>query len=580
MAGERPRSRSRRKAHVSIEGSGSLEQGLRYVKGLTEGGLGSLKIDAETLGISELDLFGWKPFKKKVPPPASERLAALILTGRREIDAFHIHLATYLPSCVFLLATNALTNLGRSDLPWVGRVWSLMAVSGWGLLVAIHGLVQLVVQAPHRDAQRRRLEEEMRAAPSPRESAAQDGLEALRTRLIQRAEEARAALRPLAPDAAATVSRGEVRALSVVAWLDAARRQVATAGATGEIRRSVAMKLSDPDQQERHGELRQMLARLDRREHLLASLEREVVDRRQRLESFMLALDSARMARPESMPAVSAPLTERVALLDELQVRPRLPAPDATGEAPEARSRRIEEEVRLAQELQRSILPERAPTVAGLDVAHIYRPCNEVGGDFYDFHTAGGSRLWIAIGDASGHGIDSSMVSSMCKSGLYLQATAGRSLPDAMAELNRMMCDTLGRRRIMTLALVEIDVERRLLRLVNAGQVFPLLLRGGVLTELELPGYPLGVRRDTTFAVIERQLEPGDSILLLTDGVIEALDADRRPYGWDRLFASLRKLESPAAFALVESAAADLARHLGNVAPQDDVTLVGVRFQP
>lgn len=132
----------------------------------------------------------------------------------------------------------------------------------------------------------------------------------------------------------------------------------------------------------------------------------------------------------------------------------------------------------------------------------------------------------------------------------------------------------------MTLALIEIDTAAGRIRHASAGQVYPLLVRRGEIRELELPGYPLGIRRDTVYHVAEHDFEPGDSLLLFTDGVVEALDAGGRPFGWDGLYETIRRVPGVGAEALIDTIAADLSRHLGSVAPQDDVTLLAARYQP
>jgi sigma-B regulation protein RsbU (phosphoserine phosphatase) len=231
----------------------------------------------------------------------------------------------------------------------------------------------------------------------------------------------------------------------------------------------------------------------------------------------------------------------------------------------------------MARELQQSILPSAAPAVPGIDVASVYRPSSEVGGDFYDFYVVEEGVLLACIADASGHGLDSSMVSSMAKSALYLQVSAGRPLDLAMADINRMMCDTLGRRRLMTMTLLAIDAARCVVRWVNAGHCYPLLLRQGQVRELSQPSYPLGVRRETEYAVLEAALLPGDLLLLFTDGLLEAYSPQGEAYGWERLCACLAA--APAApLAAIDALLVDVGRHLGSVAPQDDVTLVAIGF--
>ena len=168
----------------------------------------------------------------------------------------------------------------------------------------------------------------------------------------------------------------------------------------------------------------------------------------------------------------------------------------------------------------------------------------------------------------------------MAKSALYMQMSAGRSLARSLEEINHMMCDTLGRRRFMTLALVELDVASRRISWVNAGQVYPLLVRSGRVLELEQPGYPLGVRRDSSYRQCEEALEEGDLLVLLTDGYVEAVGPDGETHGWERLVERLAGLGQATPQEVVERLSRDLDGHLGGSAPQDDVTLIAIRFEP
>ncbi len=495
-------------------------------------------------------------------------MALLALRRLKAENRFGIHLAVWAAASLLLVTLNLLTT-GLAS-PWGGAIALF-----WGLGLTVHGLVT-ARQRKRLDQQHRRLLAESR--PAAREEA---GVAALRKKLLRSAEDARAVLRTASPETVAGVSRGEAGALAAVAWLDQAARLAERHRADPEQRRRVATRLSEPGR-ERLEHLRTLLAELDRHDRQLAALELGAAERRALVESFLLALDNARIAGDAGdLQALTAPLRERVALLEQAGSRPAgRPDRPRPAEGPDSAAARIREEVRLAQDLQRSILPAAAPEVPGLEVAHLYRPSSEVGGDFYDFYAVAPERLLVALGDASGHGLDSSMVSSMAKSALYMQVSAGRGLAESMAEINRMMCDTLGRRRLMTLTLLELDTSRRTISWVNAGQVYPLLRRDGRVRELEQPGYPLGVRRDLKLEVSEAELSPGDLLVLLTDGYVEALDAGGQSYGWERLKSCLESAEAAGAASLVQQLSDQLDAYLGAAPLTDDVTLITIRFAP
>ncbi|MCP3959429.1 MAG: SpoIIE family protein phosphatase [bacterium] len=495
-------------------------------------------------------------------------MALLALRRLEAENGFGIHAAIWAAASALLVTLNLLTGLAVP--------WGVAIALAWGLGLAAQGLAA--------GRRRRKLDEQHRDLLAAHRLAARDeaadGVTAQREQLLRSAEDARAALRTVSPETVAEVSRGEAAALTAVAWLDQAARLAERHRADPELRRRVATRLSQPGETQEH--LRTLLAELDRHDRKLAALEREAGERRSLVESFLLALENAKIAGGgRDLAAVTAPLRERVALLEQAGSGdaggPERPRPEERSQSAAAR---IREEVRLARDLQRSILPAGAPEVPGLEVAHLYRPSSEVGGDFYDFYSTAPGRLLVALGDASGHGLDSSIVSSMAKSALYMQVSGGRGLAESMAEINRMMYDTLGRRRLMTLTLLELDTGRRTISWVNAGQVYPLLRRDGRVSELEQPGYPLGVRRDLVPELGEVELRAGDLLVLLTDGYVEAVDDAGRSYGWERLTKRLEKAEAAGAASLLRQLSGELDAYLGAATPQDDVTLITIRFEP
>jgi serine phosphatase RsbU (regulator of sigma subunit) len=504
------------------------------------------------------------------PTPEAEALALRML---RSENRLLFHTVGWASVGLFLVALNVL--ISRFSPPW-----SLYAVGSWGLLLAAHALYWRHVRRRADEDRHRRLSEEWEASTRRRGGGGVADIRELREKLLTQSEAARRALRSISPETVADVSKGEARALDLVAWLDSAEPLLAGRSEGVALRQRVADALSRPMAEADRNPLDSLLTQLDLHDVKLAGLEREAEKRRSVLESFLLVLESAGAtgSSSEVLTAVSDPLRGRVKLLEEVAEGEATVA--TGGEQDGAADERIREEVRLAQELQDTILPNRAPEVPGLVVAHHYRPSSEVGGDFFDFYRTAPGRLLIAVGDASGHGLDSSMLSSMMKSALYTHVSAGRELDEAMVEMNRMMCDTIGRRRLMTLALVEIDVESRRLRWVNAGHVFPLIARGSEIIELEQSTYPLGVRREVDYAVVEEELYPGDRLVVVTDGTIEALDPAGEVYGWERLGARLRELAGGDSKVITEGLKADVWAHLGGKPPQDDVTLVVATFEP
>ncbi len=552
-------------------------------------------------GVGRIQLF--PPLRVLFSP--SPQAALLTLRRIRAENRFSVGLATWGAGSLFLIIINVVLG-AASEAPPLGIVMA------WGAVVLLDGLrVYRGGRKKYRSRLRALVSEEHQAADPAAETA---DVATLRTRLLESGEEVRDALRPVSPEHLAEVSRGETHALALVSWLDDAERLILDHRVERELRRTVADRLSETHEPSARAAQEKLLALLDRYQQQLGAVERQIRDHRSRAESFLLALDNVKIAHAGScdVAAAAAPLVERAAWLAEpspaagASATLGLPAMATTDSATTtdsaaitdsavtkqsvltsdaaARDAHWREEVRLAQDLQRSILPAAAPQVRGLDVAHVYRPSSEIGGDFYDFYLTGEGRLLVALGDASGHGLDSSMVSSMAKSALYMQVSSGRApgpdgLATALAEINRMMWDTLGRHRLMTLTLVEFDTLARTISWVNAGQVYPLLRRNGEVSELEQPGYPLGVRREVNPQVQQQNLEPGDLLVMLTDGYVEAANDADEPFGWQRLTANLAASPTVAPTDLLDELSHELNGHLQDRSAQDDVTLIALSFQ-
>jgi len=503
--------------------------------------------------------------------PATESLG---LEQVRQENFFSLHLVAWASTSLFLVVVNLLSE------SFSKVSWSLYASSAWAVVLLVHWYVGVYMGRRRYEDEHRKLEKLHESSAASPQSDEPNDIEDLRRNLLRSSETAREALRQISPEAVADVSRGEARALELVAWLADADSLVTRTRQGHDLRQTVAATLSKPGGERLRAALQKLLAQLDIQDVRLANLEREATRRRSMLDSFLLVVESAGVAHSSSevLAAVSEPLRERADLLEA----ERAPddSVDLIGINQEAlEAERIREEVKLAQELQRSILPDVAPSMNGLSVAHLCCPSSEVGGDYFDFYRLSDEKLLVAIGDASGHGLDSSMVSSMAKSALYTQVSAGRTLEEAMAELNRLMYDTLGKRRLMTLALLEIDTRLRRLAWVNAGQVFPLIRRQDQVLELKQSSYPLGVRRGTRYERQEMVLEPGDLVLLLTDGLFEAAGEEGEIYGWDRVVDRLRDTEIEEVQAIVEDFAEDLRKHLAETPLPDDVTLIALRVE-
>ncbi|MGB6361464.1 MAG: PP2C family protein-serine/threonine phosphatase, partial [Thermoanaerobaculia bacterium] len=183
----------------------------------------------------------------------------------------------------------------------------------------------------------------------------------------------------------------------------------------------------------------------------------------------------------------------------------------------------IRDELEVARELQHELLPTQAPDLEGYEFAFSYRAANTIGGDFYDFLELPDGRLLLVIGDASGHGMAAGLLMAIANATLKL-ASDLESSPVAIATLvNRALFQTGGRRAFMTLFLGLLSPDDGRFEYACAGHPYPLVRRAdGEIRELGSSSLPLGLRHDLELTSQVVTLEPGDLLLLYTDGIPEA----------------------------------------------------------
>ena len=206
----------------------------------------------------------------------------------------------------------------------------------------------------------------------------------------------------------------------------------------------------------------------------------------------------------------------------------------------------VRDELEVARQLQRDLLPTNAPALAGYDIAHSYRTANEVGGDYYDFLPLPDGRTALIIGDASGHGMAAGLLMAIANAALKLAVEVDPS-PIRVAELlNRVLCRTGDRHAFMSLFYAVLSPADGHLDYVCAGHPFPLLRRaGGTVIELGTGSLPLGIKRDVVLAPAAVSLERGDVLVLFSDGLPEAVDPAGEALGYDALRALLAAPGTP-----------------------------------
>jgi sigma-B regulation protein RsbU (phosphoserine phosphatase) len=250
---------------------------------------------------------------------------------------------------------------------------------------------------------------------------------------------------------------------------------------------------------------------------------------------------------------------------------------------PPAFMRRLEEERRIRYEMdllarmQIGLLPAEIPQIEGWEIAARSLLATEAGGDLYDFLQDDAGHLWIAAGDVAGHGYSCSIVHAMTTAALSSLVAPGRSPAEVLREVNRVIRRGGTRRNFTSLALLRLDPATGEAVFANAGHPYPLAISGGEVSEIELPGLPLGQGPERRYQDVLLQVPPGGVLVFCSDGLFEAIDWSANPYGFDRPREVLRTLENRSAAEILDTLLADWQTHVKSEAPPDDTTILVVK---
>ncbi|HET8797800.1 MAG TPA: PP2C family protein-serine/threonine phosphatase [Thermoanaerobaculia bacterium] len=238
---------------------------------------------------------------------------------------------------------------------------------------------------------------------------------------------------------------------------------------------------------------------------------------------------------------------------------------------------RLKHEMDLLARMQLGLLPQQMPSIAGWEIAARSILATEAGGDLYDFLEDADGKLWIAAGDVSGHGYSCAIAQAMTKAGLASLVEADRTPAMILGRLDRVLRGIGSARTFTTLALLRLDPVSGEALIANAGHPYPWIAAAADVREIELPSLPLGQGPPRNYADTPLTLDRGATLVLSSDGLFEAPDANGRPYGFERLRPLLRKVFARPAEAILEAIVADWREHAGSDAPPDDTTIVVVK---
>ena len=245
-----------------------------------------------------------------------------------------------------------------------------------------------------------------------------------------------------------------------------------------------------------------------------------------------------------------------------------------------AEKERLQSEIEIAATIQRNLLPKEGPKFRGVSFSAHFEPTTSIGGDYYDVFNLDKSRLAVAIGDVSGHGLSTGLVMAMVKAAITTLVEEGADETSLFQRLNELVFRSTERRAFMTLAFTIFDLERGTIRHTNAGHLYPYLLRRGHTSpiSIESPSLPLGVRAALTTQTAEVDLQEGDAVVYLSDGIVEAQDEHGDPFGFDQLEALLGTQVNGAPSTIRDAILDAVARHSGSRPADDDRTVMVIRF--
>lgn len=216
---------------------------------------------------------------------------------------------------------------------------------------------------------------------------------------------------------------------------------------------------------------------------------------------------------------------------------------------------RLVDDLDIAREVQQQLLPRETRLFPGLGLAAACVPARELGGDFYDFLPYGSGRLALALGDVSGKGTAAALLGALTIGILRAHTVDHPHTPaEVLAALNERINAARLNMRFVAMLFAVLDPTVRQLIIANAGNPYPLLMRKGKIEEIPVSGIPLGLMAGTRYEPVSLDVQPGDTVILVSDGILECQSSKHESFGAERLAAVLVSLPSDSSAEEISSA--------------------------
>ncbi len=239
----------------------------------------------------------------------------------------------------------------------------------------------------------------------------------------------------------------------------------------------------------------------------------------------------------------------------------------------------LEKELIAAREVQMNLLPRELPRIANFEFAARTIPAQEIGGDFYDFITLNHTTVEVVIADVAGKGLPAALLATLGKGVLYSHAMQRTSPQNQLQHSNFILRGSVPRKSFITMLLAVIDSEARSVTLSNAGHCYPILFHceGRTAETLVVKGMPLNFTESIRCEEVSVAMKPGDCLVLYSDGVNEAADANRDLFGLERLEGIIRNHAGATAEMLLQKIVDEIRLFTKGADQSDDITLLVMR---
>jgi anti-anti-sigma factor len=246
---------------------------------------------------------------------------------------------------------------------------------------------------------------------------------------------------------------------------------------------------------------------------------------------------------------------------------------------------KLQKEMEVAKEIQQSLLPKKMPDVSGYDIAPLYQAAAEVGGDYYDFVEVDDDTIGVVVADVSGKGVPGSLVMTMIRTALRMEARGNKNASDVMAKMNEFVTNDMKKGMFVTMFYVILDSQNRIISYASAGHN-PMILYRYETNEtffLNPRGFPVGISLPDeklfrkSINVEKIKLKKDDMLLIYTDGVTEAMNTRREQYGENRLLGMIKQYGHLHPKAFIDKLDGDIKKFTGGHPQNDDITIVAVK---